>query len=163
MTHTTGRRRPASTVERQSRQRPSTTHGERGTVLILVPTMMLVLLSLGAIAIDLTAIHLSQRAIHRVVSAAADDAAGMIDTRQIQIDGSVRIDAAKAARTITAHLRSASLPGTPRGTPEVAIANDGLSLTVQVVVEVDHILLRSMPGASQSELITVAASARILP
>ncbi|MGB6056925.1 MAG: hypothetical protein WBF71_01575 [Microthrixaceae bacterium] len=135
---------------------------ERGTALILVPTMMLVLLALGAIAIDLSVLHLSHRTVHRVVSSAADDAAGMIDTRQVQIDGSVRIDSATARRTVAAHLEAASLPGTLQGAPQVEVSGDGLSLTVRVKVEVPHILLRSMPGARRSELLTVSASARIL-
>lgn len=146
-----------------TRQRRPVSRTERATALILVPTMMLVLVALGAIAIDLSVVHLAHRSIHRVVSSAADDAAGMIDTRQIQIDGSVRIDPSRAARTVSAHIETATLPGTLRGRPQVVVADDGLSLTVSAEVEVPHILMRSMPGASASEIIRVTVTARILP
>ncbi len=125
--------------------------------------MMLVLLALGSIAIDLSVLHLSHRSIHRIVSGAADDAAGMIDTRQIQLDGTVRIDPARATRTVVAHLEAAALPGTLRGDPLVDVADDGQSLTVVVQVEVPHILLHTTPGASRHEVISVSVSARILP
>lgn len=163
MMPTTPQTRRVPRADQQSPRRHSHTLAQRGTALIMVPTMMLVLLTLGGIAIDLSVMHLSHRTIHRVVSAAADDAAGMIDTRQIQVDGSVQIDGAKAARAVGAHLKVAALPGSLRGEPEVLISNDGTRVTVRVVVEVRHILLQSIPGVARSELITVVASARILP
>lgn len=163
MPPTTEQQLPVTKAERHLRQqRMDRPIAESGTALILVPTMMLVLLALGAIAIDLSVLHLSHRTIHRIVSSAADDAAGMIDTRQVQIDGSVRIDSATARRTVAAHLGAASLPGTLQGAPEVEVSGDGLSVTVRVEVEVPHILLQSMPGAKRSELLRISASARIL-
>lgn len=133
---------------------------ERATALVLVPAMALVFLALGSIAVDLTMLHGAHRAVHRVVSAAADDAAGMIDAREVQTSGDVRIDTVAARRVVAAHLASAELPGTLVSI-DVQVAPDRRSLDVFAVVRIPHVMLRALPGAGDDELLTVAARARL--
>lgn len=148
-----------------TRQRPPAPRGdpisERGTALILVPAMTLVLLALGSIAVDLSMLHGAHRAVHRTVSAAADDAAGMIDTREVQRTGSVRIDPAAARRVVLAHLEASRLPG-ELVTVEVQVSADLRSISVRTVVRIEHVMLRAVPGAGDDELLTVTAHARLL-
>lgn len=154
-------------MRRTTRQRPTARvserlHGtERATALVLVPAITLVFLALGSIAVDLSALHGAQRAVHRVVSASADDAAGMIDTREVQLTGDVRIDETAARRVVEAHLATSPLPG-DLVRFEVEFAPDRRSLTVEAVVRVEHIMLRAVPGAGEDEVFVVAATARLI-
>ncbi|CAN5650170.1 hypothetical protein BH10ACT3_BH10ACT3_07710 [soil metagenome] len=71
---------------------------------MLVPAIMLILIALGSIAVDMTAVFGAQRATQQVVAAAADDAAGMLDSRAIQRDGTIAIDPIAAERVAVAHI-----------------------------------------------------------
>ena len=133
---------------------------ERATALVLVPTMMLVLVALAAVAVDLTAIHAAQRSLYRTVSAAADDAAGMVDRRRIQQDGVVVVDPEAARRVVRARLATADLPGT---VDEVLVATDARSVEVTVRVRIEHLFLGVVPGVDDTGTVPVRVRARLVP
>lgn len=133
---------------------------ERGSALILVPAMLMVLLALGAIAIDLSVLHGAHRSLHRIASGAADDAAAMLDEEQLQVDGQLRIDAHAARQVVDAHLDAARMPGTLTAA-RTSISDDGAAVTVELTAEVDHVLLAAIPGTDPSEAISVVARARL--
>jgi hypothetical protein len=122
--------------------------------------MLMVLLALGAIAIDLSVLHGAHRSMHRIASGAADDAAAMLDAEQLQLDGALRIDAVAARRVVDAHLAAARLPGTLT-TARTSVSDDGAVVTVELTAEVDHVLLAAIPGTDPSEAISVVARARL--
>lgn len=134
---------------------------ERSSALVLVPTMLLVLIALGAVALDLTAQHGAQRAVHRVATTAADDAAAMIDTRQVQVDGTIRIDADAAQRVARAQVATARLPGPLAGPVRVEVADDGSTVTVRLAVRVPPLLLSSQRGGDA--LVAATVTARVRP
>jgi len=156
MIGTTDSPRPAARVERRG-----TTRSERATALILVPTMTLVLLALGGIAVDLTAMHTSQRAVHRIVSAAADDAAAMLDPREVQRSGRVRIDPLAARRVVEAHVRDDTVPGELTGPVRVDVSADGTAVEVHATVRLRHVMMRAVPSAGDDVVIAVTARARL--
>ena len=133
---------------------------ERGSALILVPAMMMVLLALGAIAIDLSVLHGAHRSLHRIASSAADDAAAMLDAEQLQMDGELRIDVPAARQVVEAHLDAARVPGTLTSA-RTSISEDGGVVTVELTAAVDHVLLAAVPGTDPSEAISVVARARL--
>jgi hypothetical protein len=133
---------------------------ERATTLVLVPAMMLVLIALAAVAIDLTAVHVAQRSLYRTVSAAADDAAGMLDTRRIQLDGRLQVDCPSARRVIDARLRSADLPG-PMLDLNVMCTDDRVDVRARVAVQ--HVFLAAVPGAPDIDDVPIAVRARVDP
>jgi hypothetical protein len=137
---------------------------------MLVPACLLVFIVLGGIAIDLSLQHSAQRTTFSTVSAAADDAAGMVDARAHQIDGSVRLDTEAAERVARAHLGIAS-ENLRAGTEEVDPAQEIVasdvettadSVTVSATVRVRHIFMRALPGAPDSSDVTVRAVGRFL-
>ncbi len=128
---------------------------------MLVPAMMLVLICLGTIAIDLALLHGAHRSAHRIVSAAADDAAAMIDTEELQRSGELVVDPARALRVVDAHMRTARLPGELASEPSVRIGRDGSTVTVTVELLVAHVMLRAVPGRSEHERVVVTATARL--
>lgn len=145
----------ARTAPRSARVR------ERASALVLVPTMLLVLMCLGGLAIDLSLLHGAHRSAHRVVSAAADDAAAMIDTEQLQLTGELRIDPAAAQRVALAQVGTMTLPGRQLGAVRVEVDPDGTTVSVSVAVEVDHVMLRALPGAPDEQRLDVIAHARL--
>ena len=134
----------------------------RGTALMLVPAAMLVFFVLGSISIDLTAIFLAQRSAQRSVSAAADDAAGMLDTRLIQYNGDLLIDIAAANRVARAHIASRVPSASLRGPVIVKVSADRKSIEVRITVRVPHIMMKALPGRTDYEDVTVTSAGRIL-
>lgn len=122
---------------------------ERATALVLVPALLLVFIVMAAIALDLTAVAGSQRNVERVVAAAVDDAAGMIDARAHQLDGTVRIDHAAAERVIRARLLTAGLHGR---LANVRVDVTDTTVEAWVRVESPHIFLRAVPGMADRTL-----------
>lgn len=122
---------------------------ERGSALVLVPAMTLVLIVLASIAVDLTAVAGVQRSAERVVSAAVDDAAGMIDGRAHQIDGSVRIDRDAAERVLRARLGAARLPGR---ITDVRVTVTDSTVDASIRLESPRIFLRAVPGMADRAL-----------
>ena len=138
------------------------TRPSRGTALMLVPASILVFFVLGSIAIDLTAVFLAQRSAQRSVSAAADDAAAMLDTRLIQQNGELRIDIAAAERVARAHISARVPAASLRGPVIVIVSTDRKSIEVRITVRVPHIMMRALPGRSAYEDLTVSSAGRIL-
>lgn len=134
---------------------------------MLVPASLLVLMVLGGIAVDLSLQHSAQRMLFSTVSAAADDAAGMVDARAHQADGSVRLDTAAATRVAQAHLGVATQDLVVGAEPAQEIVASSVSttddsVTVSATVRVRHIFMRALPGAPDSSDITVSAVGRFL-
>ncbi len=134
--------------------------GERGTALVMVPALALVLVVLGAVAIDLAVAHAAQRSAVRVATAAADDAAGMIDRRAVQLDGVVRIDPVAADLVARARIRTADLPGPVEG---VEVHSDASSVEVVLRVRVPHVFLDAVPGGPGSGTVPIRVRARMTP
>lgn len=150
----------ATTPTRRRAHRSSRRWAEQGSALILVPAMLMVVLALGAIAVDLSVLHGAHRTLHRIASGAADDAAAMIDAEQLQLDGELRIDDRAARQVVDAHLDAARVPGTLTAA-RTSISEDGAVVTVELTAAVDHVLLATIPGTEPTEPISVIARARL--
>ena len=148
----TGAGRPVTQVARNP---------EAGSALMLVPAMLLVLICLGGIAIDLTVVHGAHRSAHRSVTAAADDAAAMIDSSLLQQTGELRIDPIAARQVALSQMDPDQLPGRIADGPWVIVDDSGTVATVGVVLDIDHVMLRALPGHPDDERITVVAQARL--
>lgn len=143
------------------RTEPVRARREAASALILVPAMMLVLFCLGGIAIDMTLVHGAHRSAHRVVSAAADDAAGMIDAAALQRTGELTIDPVAARQVALDQIDAMRLPGRVVDGPSVGVAAAGDTVTVAVTLEIDHVMLRAVPGHDDHEQIHVVAEGRL--
>ncbi len=134
---------------------------EAASALVLVPAMLLVLLCLGGVAVDLTIVHGAHRGAHRIVSAAPADAAAMIDTDLLLVWGVPRVHRVLARRVALAQLDAMVLPGTVVGSPVVTVSAAGDVVTIAVDLDIDHVMLRAVPGHPDHQQIHVAASARL--
>jgi hypothetical protein len=110
------------TARRTRSRRPGR---DRGGVLFLFPVGFLVVVILGAIAVDLGNVWLQQRRLADAADAAANDAvAAGVDQRALRGDGSLELDADLVARIVDVSMAAQDLPpGT--GGPTVSFGVDG--------------------------------------
>lgn len=131
-------------------RRPS----EVGSVLMLVPTAILVLLVLGAIAVDSSVMLLAQRDLVNRTAAAANDIAGLgIDESAFYTGkGLVAVDRRRADAYVAMIFADDRRPAGYRSWSGAAMT-DGRSVTVFARAEVDFVFARAIPGVAHSSTV----------
>jgi len=145
--------------------------GEDGNVLLLFPAAVLVLVILGALAVDFSIVYLGEREAADLAAALANDAASALDEVAFYgaadedgsgaggSDGEFRLDEDRAAALIAARVDARqgdrfTVVGQPR------LSLDGATrLRVTVTAEVPLVFSRALPGAPR--VATVEASAEV--
>ena len=138
--------------------------GDRGSVLMLMPAAVLIVLLLGAIAIDSAIVYLGQRQAYDVAFDAANDAAGAgFDLDAVRTRGEVvydpdRVEAIAAQAIAAAGIDDLQL---------VSARADGAGVVVTVRRTVRHLFVQAL-GNPASDVLTISARAdgevrRILP
>lgn len=143
---------------------------ERSTALMLAPALVMVLLVLGSVGVDMTLVHSARRSAYRSLSAAADDAAAMVDSREFQRSGRIQIDPEAASRVARAHL--GLLDGdVPPGFAEPAfrvldarVSTDVAAGVVRIEADVlvEHVLGPAVPGVQDTTTISMEVTGRML-
>ena len=131
---------------------------EGGSALVLVPAAVLVLVVLGAIAVDSAVAFLGQREVSNAAAAAANDAAAAaLSDAAFYGSGSLRVDAA-AARAVAGRAVAVRLS---RGVEVVGVDVEvaGPSVCVTVRGRVPYVFARSLPWVSSSAEVTGQAGA----
>jgi hypothetical protein len=149
--------------------------GERSSALMLAPALLMVLLALGAIAVDLSLMHAARRSAYRSLSAAADDAASMVDSRHLLLTGEVRLDEVAARHVARMHMGLVANPpegiADPTfafvGQPSIEVLSDPANgeanvVEIDAVVEVGHIFLSALPGMADETTFDINTRARMV-
>ena len=127
---------------------------DRGSVLMLVPAAVLVLLVLGAICVDSAVVFLAQRDLANRTAAAANDIAGLAVSDDAFYDGSgaVVLDDERAGAYVRLAF-PADLP--PGGFASWSADADVADAQVTVVAEaqVRSIFARALPGAPETSVV----------
>lgn len=130
---------------------------------MLMPAAVLILLVLGAIAVDSASVHLAQRQLADAVSAAANDAAGSaIADSSFYQHGDVILDASRAA-SVAAEAFAAAWPAGRTGAiaavspPSVQVQDNQVCVSAQARVR--HIFARAIPGVAHDTVVRARASA----
>lgn len=101
--------------------------GSRGSVLMLMPAAVLIVLLLGAIAVDTAAVYLRQREVYNVAFDAANDAAGAgIDLATARRSGQFVLDPARVRQLAAT---------------TVAVSGDDGMVLVEARVEGDEVVV----------------------
>ncbi|MFM7063260.1 MAG: hypothetical protein ACKO04_07180 [Actinomycetes bacterium] len=129
----------------------------------MVPACMLVVLGLGTVAVDGAVVHAAQRRLLMVCAAAADDAAGMVDARAVQRDGSVRLDEAAARRVATARLAATRRIGASAGPTRIVPDARRGTVDVATTVDVAHLVFRLLPGGAGPTTVSCHVRGRLRP
>jgi len=129
---------------------------------MLMPAGVLVVLLLGAIAFDMSLVFLRQRQASSLATDVANDlATAAFDEGAFRRDGEFRLDLTRAA-DLGSDLVAVSDLGDLIVDVEVAVVGPD-EVTVRVVVRVDYVFARAVPGASDGTTVTAAATAIASP
>ncbi len=136
---------------------------ERGSVLMLVPAAVLVLVILGAIAVDFSVAFLGQRELISAAGAAANDAATAIAERRFYQGGgadeagTVVLDEDRAARVVNQALAARAPRGVMIG--DVNVYPSGGQVCVLLRGRVDYVFAPAVPGMADGASVQGRASA----
>ncbi|HET7489152.1 MAG TPA: hypothetical protein VFJ85_14570 [Acidimicrobiales bacterium] len=134
---------------------------DAGSALMLAPAAVLVLIVLGAIAVDSAVVVLGQRELSTAATAAANDAAAaaLSDAGFYGHDGAVDIDQTRASQVVNDVLEQADLRGVHRdGSPDVEVVGPG-QVCVRLTGHVDAIFARAVPGVPRTHTVHGRATA----
>lgn len=147
--------RPASS------RRPSGTAGQRGSVLMLMPAAILIVMVLGAIAVDLSLVHLAERQLQSAVDDAANDATAALREDAYRAGAGYSIDPGRATELVRWSLDTSDLPGSLTAPADVRVSAD--RIYVSATIEVDYIFADVIPGHPGSTTVGVDVGADIAP
>lgn len=119
-------------------------HGEDGNTLLLVPVGVLVLLVLGAIAVDFAIVFMAEREVANLSAGIANDAAGALDDAAFFEQGEVVIDPARAEAIVADVIALRPQDTVEADCAPTAVAADEIEVTCQGRVPL--IFAPALPG-----------------
>jgi hypothetical protein len=133
-----------------------------------MPAAVLVLMVLGAIAVDLSLAFIAQRELADATAAAANDAAGAIDLSVFRGSGELRVDERQARRAAqeaydaraAGYLREPTIDVEVTPCPRVAALT---CVRVRMIAAVEYLFARTIPGAPPSVTVEAISMARLQP
>ena len=135
-------------------ERPS--RGESGSVLMLMPAAVLIVVMLGAIAVDRAVVFGAQRDLVASAQAAADNGASLgVDLDRLRADGEIEPDLAAIDQAIALAATTFD-PGT-----SVTWYLQGDDVVVELERTVDLVFAPGVPGAAPTEPVRARATAEL--
>jgi len=143
-------------VDRDRRPQAS---GDRGSSLLLFPAAVLIVLVLGAIAVDLSAVHLAKREVLDLAASVANDAvtAGL-DQGRFRSTGEYVIDPALATEAVERAV-AANEPDGRTTIVNVVVGPGADQVTVELAAPADPVFARALPGGPRTTTVTGSATA----
>ncbi len=121
---------------------------EAGSVLVLVPAAVLILMVLGTIAVDSGAVFLGQRELANAAQTAAEDATHQLGTSTFYGSGDITLVPGQAAQVADASLAAQVLGGvTLDGLPQVVVS--GAQVCVSLTGRVPVVFGAALPGVGR--------------
>lgn len=124
---------------------------ERGTVLLLFPSSVVVILVLAAIVLDFGLAHVRIQELRAVAASAANDAIGGLDADALRTTGDIVFDLDIAENLAEAAVAAGPLPDAE--VESVSITRDAQNrweIAVTVSVTVEHAIAPALPGSNRS-------------
>ncbi|MCD9622362.1 hypothetical protein [Rhabdothermincola salaria] len=129
---------------------------------MLMPAAVLIMLLLGAITVDLTAVRLGQRELIAAAGDAANDAATLgIDQGVLRAGGGTVIDASRAEHAVIASLDAKGLLDDLAAPPSVTLTPDG-TVEVRLIRRVPYIFAKALPGLDDAVVVRGTGAARLV-
>ena len=152
----------------RSASKPGRGRAEGGSALLLMPAAVLVLIVLGAIAVDFSIAFLAQREVADATAAAANDAASAIDEDAYRSSGELRLDLARAQGVAQAAYdarRATYLQSQPVDVREVPCDDEPAVVCVEVRARasVGYVFSKAIPGAPNSASVGAVSTAELQP
>jgi hypothetical protein len=133
---------------------------EDGSIVLLLPAAVLVLLVLGAIAVDLALAQGGQRRLVDLAGTVATDAVGQVDVDTVFATGQASIDLAAAQRHADRSVRAVVATDARLRRAVCVVSPDGDGVRVDCRGTVEPVWGRALPGNAPRE---VAATDRARP
>ena len=131
---------------------------DRGSSLMLMPAAVLVVMVLGAIAVDQSIVYTQQRELVAAAEAAANDAAGYgLDRDAFYDRNEVVFDLARARAAALAALRARRIDARA----VVSLGPGGTEVEVSLRTEVEYVFAGAIPGAPGTTEVRAQASAEL--
>lgn len=126
---------------------------------MLMPAAILIVLILGAIAVDMSVVHLAKRELIDAASAAANDAVtvGMNEEALRGGHGYV-LDSARATVSAERSLEAAGVLGRLVEPPTITVTGNE-RVRVDLTMEVDYVFAKALPGNHGHTIVHATASA----
>ena len=132
--------------------------GDAGSILMLVPAGLLVVLVMASIAVDMSLVQLRQRQAHDLAAAAANDAAtAALDPTDVRSTAAT-VDHARAVAVVDGIVRASDLAPHVVGSPVVRV--EGGLVEVEITLQADYVFARAIPGTADGMTVRAAASAQ---
>ena len=128
---------------------------DRGTVLLLFPAAVLVMVVLGAMVIDVGLITLRGRELQAVAASAANDSLAALDEVVLRTYGIVSINQAQAHAIVTTAVANGPLPQAKI----VSIAVNELQISVTLALDVELVMAPALGDLNQ---VTLTRSANVV-
>jgi hypothetical protein len=130
---------------------------------MLVPVLVLVLIVLGAIAVDSATVALGQRELADYTSQAADQGAAVaLNDSAFYNNGVLRLDPG-VAETLAATMRAQIGNAVHDVRDQVTVAPNGTTVTVEAWGTVDAIFARAVPGVAHQHTVHAISHASPRP
>lgn len=131
-----------------------------GSVLLLFPAGILIVLLLGSLAVDSALIHLRQRELMDAATAAASDAANIaLDVEHYRATGQRRLDAARAVRAARESLAAREILVDLAAPPRIRLRSID-EVEVHLELRVVRIFGSLVPAGRRSIVVTATGIAR---
>ncbi|MCU0310253.1 MAG: hypothetical protein MUE36_04835 [Acidimicrobiales bacterium] len=133
-----------------------------GSVLMLMPAAVLIVLVLGAITVDLTVARLGQRELIAAAADAANDAAGHgLDEVALRSGRGYVVDPDRVDDAVLASLDAKGLLDDLDEPPTVTVGADG-TVEVRLVRRVGYVFAKALPGVADGVVVRGGAAARLV-
>lgn len=147
---------------KRARMKHTVARVDRGSVLMLMPAGVLIVLLLGAISFDLSLVFLRQRQASSVaVDVANDLASAAFDEQGFRATGTFELDPERADTLGRSFVDNSDLAGEVVALEVEVIGAD--SVRVTVTVRVDYVFAKAIPGAADGTTVTARATAVAAP
>lgn len=128
---------------------------ERGTVLLMFPAAVMIMLVLGAIVLDVGLSQVRARELQAVADSAANDTLAALDIAALRSGLPLTLNPARARAIVAESVASGPLPESV--VESIAIGHNGggqITVDVRLRLRVDLMIAPALPGGITSTLIT---------
>jgi hypothetical protein len=132
---------------------------EDGNALLLMPVGVLILLILGAIAVDFAVIYTAQREVANLTAGLANDAAGAVDEDAFFTTGDFRIDRGRAQRVVQ-QVVATRPDDTLRVSCPTVVLEQADVIRVGCVGTIDLVFSQALPGGLSPYTVRASSTAR---
>ena len=140
---------------------PSATGPDRGSVLLLFPAAFLIVLVLGALAVDSGAVFLRQRDLAAAAGAAANDASARgLDRDLLRASGEIRLDPVATSAAVRDALARRGVLDQLLEPPTVLVSGDRVQVTL--IAHAEYVIARALPGGSGGRTVRATVFATVV-